>query len=87
MPTIVGSIIVDCRWHDLMTNKIIHNRLKGVFESQLGNKKNRHVQRAKKVLLGKIAQTKILHNFFSKHIFFTNSYACIYHIRFILDLL
>jgi hypothetical protein len=61
MPMIVGSIIVDCRWHDLMTNKIIHNHLKGVLESQLGNKKNRHVQRAKKVLLGKFAQTKILH--------------------------
>jgi hypothetical protein len=64
MPTIFGSIIVDCRWHDLMTNKIIHNRLKGVLESPLGDKKNRHVQRAKKVLLGKIAQTKILHKIF-----------------------
>jgi hypothetical protein len=86
MPTIVGSIIVDYRWHDLMTNKIIHNCLKGVLESPLGDKKKRHVQRAKKVFWGKFAQKKYYTRFVFNN-FFTNSYVFIYHIRIILDLL
>lgn len=73
MPTIVGSIIVDCRWHDLMTNKIIHNRLKGVLESQLGDKKNRHVQRPKRFFWEKLHKQK----YYTR--FFLNTYFLLIH--------
>jgi hypothetical protein len=73
MPTIVGSIIVDCRWHDLMTNKIIHNRLKGVLESQLGDKKIGMCKRPKRLFWEKLHKQK----YYTR--FFLNTYFLLIH--------